>query len=528
MNGDSYSSRGGDRHGYSSREYHSSDRRDRERDNRRREPRERSRSPHRSSRARRDDYYDGTADRDRYRERDREDRYSSRDRDYERERRRGGGAVPSDSRRERSARYEEPRASRDSSARKRSATPPPKKREPTPDLTDTVPINERKRRMTMWDIKPQGYENVTAEQAKLSGMFPLPGAPRQAPMDPTRLHAFMTQPSSVATTSTLKPTNSRQAKRLLFSGVPGDTEEDSLLKFFNETLSSLNVTTGTPDPVTHLQLSPDRKLGLLEFKNTNDATVCLALSGTEYEGAKLDIKRPKDYIVPLVADDSGHHDPGVISSTVPDTPNKILVSNIPEYLQDEQVIELLKSFGDLKAFVLVKDTTDDSSKGIAFCEYLDPATTDIAVEGLNGMELGDNTLRVQRASIGMKQAAGVEMGVNAMAMMAGTTSADLEASRVLQLLNMVTPDELIDSEEYEEICEDIREECLKFGKLIDMKIPRPSGGSRQTVGVGKIFVRFENQDIASDALRALAGRKFADRTVVCTYFSEENYEVGAF
>lgn len=53
--------------------------------------------------------------------------------------------------------------------RKRSATPPVKKREPTPDLTDIIPINERKRRMTMWDIKPQGYENVTAEQAKLSG-----------------------------------------------------------------------------------------------------------------------------------------------------------------------------------------------------------------------------------------------------------------------------------------------------------------------------------------------------------------------
>ena len=54
-------------------------------------------------------------------------------------------------------------------ARKRSRTPPPKKREPTPDLTDVLPITERKRRLTQWDIKPPGYENVTAEQAKLSG-----------------------------------------------------------------------------------------------------------------------------------------------------------------------------------------------------------------------------------------------------------------------------------------------------------------------------------------------------------------------
>ena len=53
--------------------------------------------------------------------------------------------------------------------RNKSASPPPKKKEPTPDLTDTIPITERKRRLTQWDIKPPGYENVTAEQAKLSG-----------------------------------------------------------------------------------------------------------------------------------------------------------------------------------------------------------------------------------------------------------------------------------------------------------------------------------------------------------------------
>lgn len=65
------------------------------------------------------------------------------------------------------------------------------------------------------------------------------------------------------------------------------------------------------------------------------------------------------------------------------------------------------------------------------------------------MELGDKHLKVQRASIGIKQAPGLEMGVNAMSMLAGTTSQDLEEGRVLQLLNMVTPEELIDNEEYE-------------------------------------------------------------------------------
>ena len=65
------------------------------------------------------------------------------------------------------------------------------------------------------------------------------------------------------------------------------------------------------------------------------------------------------------------------------------------------------------------------------------------------MELGDRNLKVMRASIGFTQASGLEMGVNAMSMFAGTTSQDLEESNVLQLLNMVTAEELIDNEDYE-------------------------------------------------------------------------------
>ena len=56
-----------------------------------------------------------------------------------------------------------------------------------------------------------------------------------------------------------------------------------------------------------------------------------------------------------------------------------------------------------------------------------------------------------------------------------------------------------------------------------MKIPRPSGGSRQSNGVGKIFIKYEDSTGARKALQALAGRKFQDRTVVTTYFSEVSF-----
>jgi splicing factor U2AF subunit len=80
---------------------------------------------------------------------------------------------------------------------------------------------------------------------------------------------------------------------------------------------------------------------------------------------------------------------------------------------------------------------------------------------------------------------------------------------------------------FPEIRDDVQEECEKFGAILAIKIPRPAGGSRQSAGVGKIFIKFETPESATKALRALAGRKFADRTVVTTYFPEVNYPSAA-
>ena len=97
---------------------------------------------------------------------------------------------------------------------------------------------------------------------------------------------------------------------------------------------------------------------------------------------------------------------------------------------------------------MLKSLKDSFFQGIAFCEYTDSTATDVAIQGLHGMELGDKRLKVQKASVGITQVSG-EMGVNAMSMLAGTISIDPDVSRVLQLLNMVTPDELIDNDDYE-------------------------------------------------------------------------------
>ncbi|KAJ5908052.1 hypothetical protein N7495_000734 [Penicillium taxi] len=447
-------------------------------------------------------------------DRDRNDRPERPERP-ERSDRGGPSAAGADSRRE----------------RRRSATPP-RPKEPTPDLTDAESILARQRRLTQWDMKPPGYENVTAEQAKLSGMFPLPGAPRQQPMDPSRLQAFMNPPAGgTAENTALKLSNARQSKRLFVHKIPADIKGDAIISFFNQNLNGLNVIE-SDDPCISAQVSDDGEYALLEFKSPNDATVALALDGVTMSddinaNEGLEVRRPKDYIVPDLSTENVYQE-GVLLNEVPDSPNKICVTNIPAYIPDEAVVMLLKSFGELKSFILAKDKYTEESRGIAFCEYADPAATPIAVEGLNGMELGDRNLKVTRASVGTTQASGLEMGVNAMSMFAKTTSSDIGTGRVLQLLNMVTVDELIDNNDYEEIKEDVGEECEKYGTVLGVKIPRPIGSNRQVPGIGKIFVKFDKDESATAALKALAGRKFSDRTVVVSYFNEENYDVDAW
>lgn len=53
-------------------------------------------------------------------------------------------------------------------------------------------------------------------------------------------------------------------------------------------------------------------------------------------------------------------------------------------------------------------------------------------------------------------------------------------TRILELRNMVEPEELVDDEEYEDIVEDIREESTKYGEVTEVKIPRPSKASLKT------------------------------------------------
>ena len=89
---------------------------------------------------------------------------------------------------------------------------------------------------------------------------------------------------------------------------------------------------------------------------------------------------------------------GKPSTYVENTPDKIYIAGIPVNVTDEQLQELLEAFGALEAMCIVRD------RGYAFCLYKDRSVTDAACAGLNGLQLGTQSLVVKRADVNARVA----------------------------------------------------------------------------------------------------------------------------
>lgn len=332
-----------------------------------------------------------------------------------------------------------------------------------------------------------------------------------------------TQPAAAAA-PVVGSTVTRQARRLYVGNIPFGVSEEEMMDFFNHQmhLSGLAQTDG--NPILACQINLDKNFAFLEFRSIDETTTAMAFDGINFKGQSLKLRRPHDYQpMPGQAENPNFNVPGVVSTIVPDSVHKIFLGGLPNYLNEDQVKELLTSFGQLKAFNLVKDSATGLSKGYAFCEYADSGITDQAIAGLNGMQLGDKKLIVQRASVGAKNssnvhAAPVQLQVPGISNVSGPGN----PTEVLCLLNMVTPDELSDEEEYEDILEDIKEECSKYGMVKSVEIPRPVPGV-EVPGCGKVFVEFFNIPDCQKAQHALTGRKFSNRVVVTSYFDPDKY-----
>jgi len=100
----------------------------------------------------------------------------------------------------------------------------------------------------------------------------------------------------------------------------------------------------------------------------------------------------------------------------------------------------------------------------------------------------------------------------------------VQPTSILVLMNMVTREELVDDEEYEDIRDDIRSECQKSGTVLSLEVPRPVEGEPDGPGVGKIYVEFQTTEEAQKSQASLSGRKFGGNVVMTSFWSVDKYK----
>jgi splicing factor U2AF subunit len=293
----------------------------------------------------------------------------------------------------------------------------------------------------------------------------------------------------------------RQSRRLYVGNIPVGITEAEIQDFFNTAMVAAKACARPGNPVMAVQINVEKSYAFLEMRAPDEASAGMSFDGIMLHGHALKVRRPKDYIpAPAIDMTNGPSLPAgaIVATNVPDSPYKIFIGGLPANLDEQQVKDLLQTFGPLKAFNLVKDIGTGLSKGFAFCEYLDEKVTDRACAGLNGMKLGDKQLLVQRASIGAKnplQSMGMlapapialpsgpltaspanilNLAIPAVTLLSSITTPQNQGikSRVLCLLNLASVDELDDDDEYAAVVEDVREECSKFGPVKQVIIPR--------------------------------------------------------
>lgn len=196
----------------------------------------------------------------------------------------------------------------------------------------------------------------------------------------------------------------------------------------------------------------------------------------------------------------------------------------------------------MKAFNVIKAAGGQSQTAIF--EYIDSSITDGVVAGMNKLDLAGSKLAVQRvplssAAMLLKPSASPNTNILPTSPTSASAPAscltngpqpqlsdvldDFPASCVIRLSNMTTPEDLRDNDAYEELLEDVADECNTHGTVKSIVIPRGTGGAEdaQDASIGRIFVSFVDLEGAKKARAAVAGRRFNGNVVRAHFFPEQ-------
>ncbi|CAM9003669.1 unnamed protein product [Rhodiola kirilowii] len=257
-------------------------------------------------------------------------------------------------------------------------------------------------------------------------------------------------------------------RRLIIENVPSSASEKDVMDCFNKFLlpSSASFIQGT-QPCISCVIHKEKRQSLVEFLTPEYASAALSFKGCPLLGFAVKIRRPKEFVETAV-DEKSVASVNAVSDFVEDSSHKIFIGGISRNLSPQMLMEIACAFGPLKAYkFLFKNDLDEPR---AFLQYVDHSITAKACAGLNGMKLGGQTLTVIQAttdkpSYDMERFPVYEIPETAKPLLADPTE-------VLLLKNVFDPENFssLPQPEIEEVLEDVRLECTRFGTVKSINV----------------------------------------------------------
>ena len=324
------------------------------------------------------------------------------------------------------------------------------------------------------------------------------------------------------------------SRELFVGNTPPGTSELLLLHFLSAAMRRVGLCQTNEAPITEARVNS--KFAFIELATSDLANKALQLNGIPFLGSYLKVSRPSKYSGPKESPGikstwqelTGQAMAGVaLDSEQEKLSRELFIGNTTPEMTETMIRDFL---GDAMLQVGLNDqpgnpiVTCRVSGKFAFVELRTAQEAKNALN-LNNIPFLGSVLRVGRPSKwnGPPDPHGNWEDILAR-YMAGELvvkplgAASYATSRVVQLLNMLSEQDLTNEDEFQDILEDVREECSQFGNLLSVVIPKIG-----ETGATKIFLEYEKIEDAQKAIGGLEGKTFDGRIVEATFFDETRF-----
>ena len=337
--------------------------------------------------------------------------------------------------------------------------------------------------------------------------------------------------------------------KLILTNIPFNVERAELIEYLNTYFNETDPTFKETDdkPIRNCFIGETRRFAILHIRDLDCVGRLLNINSIYYKDTKIYIERPKGFFTKHFAGNRfGMDEHGNLTNLDNSEDITLYLTNIPQYMKEDEIKKLVGSFGPLKDFKMKMEFSMgvSYSKGVCVFEYFNSLHAEEAYKNLQDMEIGQNKLKVQKIESNLrneraaknKTAATKEIQTAFLLMfskirdpivqgMLNIPEYCVKPSKVVQLLNLCTIEDLFETEFYEQLKEDIENECKQFGAVEQVIIIRPDIETGECCpSTGKVFIKFFDTLSARKCQYRLNGRPYNFRTAVCSFYPEDKFD----